>query len=232
MVLSNKIRLLIADDHSSLRVVMRRALAQNSDIEVVAEAADGMEAIRLSVELKPDIVLMDIKMPKTSGVEATKHIRRLSPATAVLFWTAYNEDRYVIGLLEAGAAGYILKSTRVEGLVRAVRAVYDGEAVIDLAVLKKLAKHSLLRNEETVYEYGKRSSYTLSAREVQVLRLASRGMSNKEIADKLCVTIATIKAHFYSTFNKMGVASRTEAIMKGMREGVITIGDIYDAEGV
>lgn len=224
-----KIRLLIAEDHDLLRDAIKKAFEPHDDIEVLPEACDGLEAIRLSTELKPDVVLMDIMMPIVSGIEATKEIRKVSPSTAVLFLTGYDDDRYVIGLLETGAAGYLMKSTHGQRLVRAVRAVYEGEAVIDFKVFRKILKYTtILKNAEDIDCLKNRPVDILSEREVEVLRMASTGMSNKDIAARLCVTVATVKAHLYSIFNKMGVASRTEAIVKGIRDGLVTTGDLYE----
>ncbi|MBA7662375.1 Transcriptional regulatory protein DegU [subsurface metagenome] len=129
-----KIRIVIADDHAVLREGMRNLLEREKDFEVVGEAGDGEEAVRLGSELEPDLVIMDIVMPKLSGIEATKLIKQASPSTAVLVLTAYNDIRYIIGLLEAGACGYLLKSARSSEIVAAIRAVRSGESVLDAAV--------------------------------------------------------------------------------------------------
>ena len=224
----DKIRILIADDHPLLREAIRNTFERHEDIEVLAEVGDGIAAVRLSAELKPDVVLMDIMMPNLNGIEATKQIRRVSPTTAVLILTGYDDDRYVIGLLEAGAAGYLLKSTQGQVLVRAVRAVHDGEAVLHPAIIGKILKYTTLL-EST--DYVGRGKELLSNRELEVLKLATRGMNNKSIARELFITVRTVKAHLSSIFSKMEVASRTEAIVKGMREGWITLGDLSGEKG-
>ena len=224
MKTSNKrIRILVADDHPLLREAMRNAFEQHEDMEVVGEAGDGEEAVALSSELKPDIVIMDIVMPKLNGIEATKQIRKITPATAVLILTAYDDDRYVIGLLEAGAAGYLLKSARGKVLVDAVRTVHAGESVLHPAVIAKVLKYGLRMQDAGV---EKSSGEQLSDREMEVLKLASKGMSNKDIAKELFLTVRTVKAHLTNIFNKLDVASRTEAIVKGVREGWLTLEDI------
>jgi two-component system, NarL family, response regulator LiaR len=215
-----KIRIIIADDHTMLREAMRSAFAQYPDLEVLAEAGDGEEAVKLSRELSPDIVVMDIVMPKLNGIEATRRIRKVSPGTAVLILTAYDDDRYVIGLLEAGAAGYLLKSSPGTVLADAIRTVYAGESVLNPAIIAKILKYGTQGRKE---EAGQPTADKLSVREMEVLKLAARGMSNKEIADELFLSVRTVKAHLGSVFSKMGVASRTEAIVTGVREGWLSI---------
>jgi len=223
-----KIRILIADDHAVLREGMRNLLEREKDFEVVGEAGDGEEAVRLGSELEPDLVIMDIVMPKLSGIEATKLIKQASPSTAVLVLTAYNDIRYIIGLLEAGACGYLLKSARSNEIVGAIRAVRSGESVLDPAVTHKL----LQRVVGLVKEPGEvQTSGQLTPREIEILRLAAKGMSNKDIADELFLSLRTVKAHLTNIFNKIGVGSRTEAIIKGLREGYITLDDYPRGEG-
>jgi len=166
-----KIGILIADDHTMLREAMRSAFAQYPDLEVLGEAGDGREAVRLSADLKPDIVIMDIVMPELSGIEATKEIRKLSPKTAVLILTAYDDDRYVIGLLEAGAAGYLLKSSPGRVLVDAIRTVHAGESVLHPAIIAKILRYGA---GGQVKETLQKSEEKLSVREMEVLRHAHR----------------------------------------------------------
>lgn len=223
-----KIRILIADDHAVLREGMRNLLEREKDFEVVGEAGDGEEAVRLGSELEPDLVIMDIVMPKLSGIEATKLIKQASPSTAVLVLTAYNDIRYIIGLLEAGACGYLLKSARSNEIVGAIRAVRSGESVLDPAVTHKLLQRvvGLVKEPGEVQTGGQ-----LTPREIEILRLAAKGMSNKDIADELFLSLRTVKAHLTNIFNKIGVGSRTEAIIKGLREGYITLDDYPRGEG-
>jgi len=218
-----KIRVLLADDHPVLRGGMRSLLEQEEDLEVVAEAGDGEEAIKHASDLTPDVVLMDIVMPKINGIEATKQIKQVSPTTAVLILTAYDDDRYVIGLLQAGAAGYLLKSASGKQTVEAIRSVATGDSVLDPAATRRLLS--------CVARYlfgapGEAPEGVLSQREMDVLRLASRGMSNKEIALTLNLSMPTVKAHFVNIFNKMGVGSRTEAVIYGLRKGWLTLEDV------
>jgi NarL family two-component system response regulator LiaR len=218
-----KIRILIADDHAVLREGMRNLLERERDLEVVGEASDGDEAARLGAELKPDIVLMDIVMPKLNGVEATKLIKQASPATSILVLTAYSDIRYIVGLLEAGACGYLLKSARGHDIIGAIRAVRSGDSVLDPVITRKLLERAVGLSKGS--DEAKARSL-LSQREIEVLRLAARGMTNKDIAKQLFVTVRTVKAHLANIFNKMSCGSRTDAIIKGLREGYITLDDI------
>lgn len=223
-----KIRVLLADDHAVLREGMRDLLQKEADLEVVGEAGDGEEAVRLAMELKPNVALMDIVMPKVNGIEATRGIKDVSPSTAVLILTAYEDDRYILGLLEAGAAGYLLKSSKVADLVGAIRAVSAGESVLLPAVTARLLARAAARSGEGL-GWG-RGTEQLTERELEILKLAARGMGNKEIARQLVLSVPTIKAHLVNIFNKMGVGSRTEAVLQAVRKGWVKL-DQSDLSG-
>ncbi|MFW6117896.1 MAG: response regulator [Chloroflexota bacterium] len=219
----DKLTVLIADDHPLVREALHRALEGEEDIEVVAEVGDGEEAVKFASELKPNVAVMDIVMPKLNGIEATRKIKESAPDTAILVLTAYDDDEYVLGLLDAGAAGYLLKSARGRDLVGAIRAIRSGESVLHPKIIAKLLKRA------TTAPAGKhKASDLLSERESEILNLVTSGMSNKEIAEKLFLSQRTIKAHLTNIFNKLNVASRSEAIVKGLQWGLVTLENTED----
>ena len=219
----DKLTVLIADDHALLREALRQALDSEEDMEVVAEASDGEEAVKLASELKPDVVVMDIVMPKLNGIEATKKIKEIAPNTAILILTAYDDEEYVLGLLDAGAAGYLLKSARGHDLVEAIRTIQTGESVLHPNIIAKLLKRAMTAPAEE-----HKPSILLSERESETLKLVTLGMNNKEIAERLFVSQRTVKAYLTNIFNKLNVASRSEAIVKGLKCGLVTLEDTAD----
>jgi len=221
----DKLTVLIADDHPLVREALHQALDGEGDMEVVAEAGDGKEAVRLAAELRPDVAVMDIVMPGLNGIEATRKIKEIAPDIAVLILTAYDDDQYVMGLLDAGAAGYLLKSARGRDLAGAIRAIKSGESVLHPAIIAKLLKRAA-----TVPGGQHRASGLLSEREAEVLRLVALGMGNREIAEQMFLSQRTIKAHLTNIFNKLNVASRSEAIVKGLQCGLVTLENTEGAE--
>ncbi|MCL4371175.1 MAG: response regulator transcription factor [Chloroflexi bacterium] len=219
----SKIRVLLADDHAVVREGTRQLLEREPDLEVAGEAADGLEAVELAKRVRPDVAIIDIAMPNMNGIEATKHIKTDNPATAVLILTAYDDDQYIFALLEAGAAGYLLKNVHGRELIDAVRAVHGGESVLHPRVARKVL-------DRFATAKGKAKLATtpeqLSDREMEVLRLAARGLSNKDIARELVLSVRTVQAHLGNIFNKMGVGSRTEAVIYGLKEGWLTLDDV------
>jgi NarL family two-component system response regulator LiaR len=219
----DRIKVLIADDHAVLREGTRQILEQEQDIEVVAEAGDGEEAVSLATMFRPDVAIIDISMPKLDGIEATKQIKELYPGISVLILTAYDDDQFIFSLLEAGAAGYLLKSVRGHELIDAVRAVHAGESVLHPSVARKVLNHFVPHSDK---EKLGQPEDTLSEREMEVLRLVTRGLSNKDIAEELCLSMRTVQAHLGRIFDKLQVSSRTEAMVRALKEGWVTIKDL------
>lgn len=202
----------------------RELLERERDIEVVGEAADGAEAVALADSLHPDVAIVDISMPGMGGIEATQKIKALRPSTAVLILTAYDDDQYVFALLGAGAAGYLLKDVPSAEVVRAVRAVHAGEPVLHPAIAKKVLAR--IASDETSEPPRQASRAVLTDRERDVLRLAACGMSNASIASRLSISLRTVQSHLTHTFDKLGVGSRTEAVIAGLRRGLLELGDL------
>ena len=219
----DKIKILIADDHAVVREGTRKILEQEQDMEVIAEAVDGVEAVRLATELKPDVAIIDISMPNLDGIEATRQIKALCPSITVLILTVYDNDQFIFSLLEAGAAGYLLKDVRALELVNAVRAVHGGESVLHPSIARKVLNRFVPISDDS---RKKVTFEALSERETDILRLATRGLSNQEIADQLCISIRTVQGHLTHIFNKLQVSSRTEAVVRGLKEGWITLEDV------
>jgi len=218
-----KIKILIADDHAVVREGTRRILEQDQRLEVVAEAGDGEEAVRLATNLKPDVAIIDIAMPNIDGIEATRQIKALCPDITVLILTAYDDDQFIFSLLEAGAAGYLLKSVRGRELIDAVRSVYAGESVLHPAIARKVLNRFVPSSGKPTKE---ESVDVLSQREMEVLKLAARGLSNQDIAEELCLSMRTIQGHLGHIFNKLQVSSRTEAVIRALKEGWVTLNDV------
>jgi DNA-binding NarL/FixJ family response regulator len=220
---SQVIRVLLADDHALVREGTRRLIEAESDLEVVAEASSGEEAIEAVRRLRPDIAIMDIAMPGIGGIEATRAIKADCAATAILVLSAYDDEPYLVALLEAGAAGFLLKNVNGHELVEAIRSVARGESVLEPALSERLLRRLSNRPATPV-----RMADVLSEREFDVLRLAARGLPNKEIARRLNLSIRTVHSHLANTFMKMHVGSRTEAVLLALRQGIISLQDTYD----
>ena len=220
--LTKPVRILLADDHVLVREGTRRILEREPDLQVVAEAGDGQETIALVERERPDLAIVDISMPVMNGIEATRGIKRVSPQTAVLVLTAYDDDQYVFAILEAGAAGYLLKNARGSELIDAVRQVCAGESVLQPAIAKKVLRH-VARKQSAAEEPP---VDTLTERELEVLRLAAQGLSNRQIAEQLVVSPRTVQSHMANIFGKLQVGSRTEAVIVGLRRGWIALENI------
>jgi DNA-binding NarL/FixJ family response regulator len=217
-----KIRILLADDHAVVREGTRELLDRQADMEVVAEAGDGKEAVQLAVRERPDVVVMDFAMPELNGIEATRQIKAIVPSIAMLVLTAYDSEQYIFGFLEAGAAGYLLKDVHVDELVKAIRAVYAGESVLHPAVARKVIDRFVPPPGQ---QGESKTPDQLTERELDVLRLAAKGMSNREIASDLSISVRTVQTHLNNIFGKLEVGSRTEAVIHGLRRGWLTLQD-------
>ena len=212
------IKILLADDHVIVREGTREMLERLPDMQVLAEASDGIESIELSRIYRPDVIVMDIAMPRMNGIEATKEIKKILPTTAVLILTAYDSDQYVMALIEAGAAGYMLKNVRGNQLIDAIRAVHSGESILQPSTTRRVIDQ-LNKTNAIISEEELSLSHSLTEREMKVLKLAAKGVSNKDIADKLYLSSRTVQTHLSNIFKKLNVASRTEAILFGLKRG-------------
>ena len=220
---SAKTRIVLTDDHPLLRKALKDLLAKEADIEIVGEAGDGKEAVRLAIEMVPDMVIMDISMPNMDGLEATRQIKAACPNVAVLVLTVHTDDECILEILQAGAAGYLLKSAFGAEVAQAVRAVITGDMVLSPSIGQRLLKQAArFPTQPVLLEAGEK----LSARELEVLKLTSRGLSNKDIALAMGIKLRTVKGHLADIFSKLRVASRTEAVIAGLRAGFLSMEDI------
>jgi NarL family two-component system response regulator LiaR len=218
----NKIKIVIADDHIVVREGSRELLQKEEDLEIVGEAGDGEEAVRLVTELKPDVIILDVSMPRLSGIEAARRIKAVSPDTRVLILTAYEYDQYVFALLEAGADGYLLKDIPSHKLIEAVRAVHSGELVLHPVAARKAQNYftrSAGKNKEP-------RALLLTDRETEVLQLLARGRSNPQMASELNLSRRTVQSHLRNIFNKLEVDSRTQAVIAGLKKGYLVLDDL------
>lgn len=212
-----KIRILLADDHHMVRSGIRQLLESAGDMEVIAEAGDGEEAQILIQEHQPDVAVLDIQMPKATGIEVTRWVRANLPAVGVLILTAYNDDPYVMAVLQAGANGYVLKTAGADELIQAVRDVNEGKSALDPAITARLMQNLFKQADRTPTE-------PLTDRELEVLRLASKGYTNKAIGVQLGISDRTVQGHLAHIFDKMHATSRTEAVMRAVTLGWISQG--------
>jgi len=212
---SPPIRVLLADDHVIVRAGIRQVLEHASDIQVVAEAGDGETAQNLIQQHQPDVAILDIQMPKASGIEVTRWVRANHKDIGVLVLTAYNDDPYVMAVLQAGANGYVLKTASPEELIQAVRDVHEGKSVLDPSVAQKVMSHFFAGSKTPAVEQ-------LTDRELEVLSLAAKGYTNKAIGVQLSISDRTVQGHLAHIFNKLQASSRTEAVMRAVSMGLIS----------
>jgi DNA-binding NarL/FixJ family response regulator len=209
-----KIRILLVDDHHLVRAGVRQLLESANDLQVIAEAGDGEEAQTLIQKHKPDVAVLDIQMPKASGIEVTRWVRSHMPEVGVLILTAYDDDPYVMAVLQAGANGYVLKTGQSEELIQAVRDVHEGKSALDPSITKKLMTN--------IFKTADRTVEPLTDRELDVLRLAAKGFTNKAIGMQLGISDRTVQGHLAHIFAKLQANSRTEAVMRAVSLGWIS----------
>jgi NarL family two-component system response regulator LiaR len=214
-----KIRVVLADDHVLVRQGIRQFLEDEADIQVIAEANDGAEAIDIVQEEQPDVAVLDIHMPEMTGVEATRRIKEHFPNVRVLILTAYDDDPYIFALLQAGADGYVLKTSSAEELVRAVRTVYEGQSALSPEIASKVVQQMTSGKPAAATEQIE----SLTERELDVLRLAAQGKTNRAIGSELGISHRTVQGHLASVYGKLAVNSRTEAVTEALRRGWIVI---------
>jgi DNA-binding NarL/FixJ family response regulator len=219
------IRLLIADDQELVRTGLRLFLQMQDDLEVVGEAGDGIEAVARARELRPDVVLMDIRMPRLNGVEATATLAEagIEPRPRVLVLTTFDLDEYVFGALRAGAAGFLLKDAPRERLLEAIRVVHRGDALLSPSITRRLVEEFAARADPL--EPPEAVLAQLTPREREVLALVARGYSNSEIAQRLVVTEATVKSHVGSVLSKFGLRDRVQAVVFAYEHGIVVPGE-------
>ncbi len=211
-----RIRVLLADDHQVVRRGIRDFLTESGDIEIVAEAENGDEAVRLIEQHHPDVAVLDVQMPGRSGIDVVRWVRDQNLPVGTLILTAYDDDPYLIAALEAGTMGYVMKTADADEIVRAVRSVYEGKSVLDPVVVRHLMK---------VVGGGETPAPTadLTAREMEVLYQAARGLTNKAIGLSLGISDRTVQGHLRNIFEKLSVTNRTEAVVRAAQLGLLTL---------
>ena len=210
------IRILIADDHPVVRKGIKALLSTEPGLEVVGEAADGEQAVTKARTLKPDVILMDLSMPRKDGVQAISEIREEIPEIKILVLTSFSEDKRIVAAIEAGALGYLLKDSSPQELIHAVRTVYRGDSSLHPTVAHKLI-HRLQRSS------GESQTEPLTARELKVLRLIAQGLSNHDIAERLFISEPTVRTHVSNILRKLHLDNRTQAALYALREGFASL---------
>lgn len=211
-----RIRVFLADDHELVRYALKSMLEDEGDIDVVGEASDGDETVVGVPQVNPDVLVLDLRMPGNGGVEVCRQVKEASPDTAVLVLTSFDEDEELFGVLSAGACGYLLKDTRPERIVHAIRSVADGQAVFDSSVAARIINGRPDENQQL--------EEPLSERELEVLQLMSKGLSNKEIGRSLWIGETTVKTHVSHILRKLGQSDRTQAVLAAVKAGLVRLG--------
>jgi len=220
----DSIRVVVADDHPIFREGLAYFLRNTRGIDCVGVANNGKEAIKLAQKLQPNVVILDIDMPKINGIEAAREIKKTCSNTAVLMLTAYKYNDYIIASIQAGVDGYLLKDTSRSELIEAIRMIHSGKGVFNLEATSEILQQIAATSDSDI----KLGVAELYAREQEVLKLVARGMSNKQISHKLNISENTVATHLTNIFRKLEVQSRTEAAVYALKEGLITIDDIVE----
>ena len=215
------ITILIVDDHALLRQGIKKVIDLESDLSVIGEAADGEEAVKLALQLKPDVVLLDVNMPKKNGLEVTKELRQLAPDIKIVLLTIHDDENYVIEVVKAGATGYLLKDIEPGMLIKALRSVYCGESFIYPTLARRLFYEA--GNTERKPEGRTRGHAALTMRELEVLQLIGQGLSNQEMAQRLFLSEKTVKNHLTNIFRKIGVSDRTQAVIYAIKHKIVQV---------
>lgn len=213
------IRVLIADDHPVVREGLRGLLSFKPGFEVVGEAEDGIEAVIQANTLQPDVILMDLEMPRKNGLEAIREIRQKDPQAKILILTSFTEDKKIFMALDAGALGCLLKDSSPQELIRAIRDVEQGELTLHPTIARKML------NKHSQSDEPKPAAHTLTERELEVLKLVAQGLSNPEIAETLVISMPTVRSHITNILNKLGLKNRTQAVLYALKEGIASLDD-------
>jgi DNA-binding NarL/FixJ family response regulator len=213
------ISILLVEDHKIVREGTRQLLEQSADIHVVGEASDGLEAVSMATEIQPDVIVMDVRLPRLNGIEATRMITARFPNIKVLILSAYDDDSYIFPLLEAGASGYLLKTSSGAELLEAIRLIYAGQTALSSRISAKII--SRLGGRQTYQTH--QMPEALTAREMDVLRAAAHGLANKMISAELGITAQTVQVHLRNIYGKLGVNSRSEAVARAIQNGWIVL---------
>jgi NarL family two-component system response regulator LiaR len=222
--MDSPIRVLIVDDHKIVRKGIRALLAAKRDFVVVGEASNGVEAVAQAQSLRPEVVLMDLMMPEMDGIQATREITAQLPGTRVLVLTSYAGDEQVFPAIKAGALGYLLKDSGPQELIQGIRQVYRGEPSLDASIARKVLAELNHPAPKTL------TTDPLTARELEILRLVAQGLSNKDIAMKLVIAEETVHTHIGNILSKLHLASRTQAALYAVKEGIASVDDIPDVK--
>jgi len=216
---TRKIKVLIVDDHQVVRQGLRTYLNLNEDLQVIGEAADGQEAVEMTAKLSPDVILMDLVMPRLDGIAATELIKTSNPGAKVIALTSFTEDDKVFPAIQAGASSYLLKDVSPDALVEAIRAAHHGEARLHPDVMRKLMEQVASLRGSAKPAQGPQ----LTEREGEVIRLVARGKSNREIAETLVISEKTVKAHISNILGKLGLGDRTQMAIHAIKTGMVDL---------